>query len=116
MPESSAVKTKIFLWVGGSRYVPIPEGYYRVLSGAAKPTDLMLCMLSFCKGEIVWQPVSEVFQDRPVDSRHIDCLIRQGSPVDKACPRCEGRAVAKGFRYCRGCCDEVRKELRDEQS
>ena len=115
MPESSAVKAKIFIWDSAVRYVPIPEGYYRVLSGAAKPTDLMLCMITFLKdGAVDWVPVSEVFQGRLVHSRHIDCLIREGIPVEKACPRCERFAPKEGYRFCKDCCGEIRKELRSQ--
>lgn len=113
MPESSAVKTKVFIWGSEARYVPIPEGYYRVLSGAAKPTDLMLCMISFLKnGTVEWTPVSLAFPKAPIHSRHIDCLIRKGEPVEKACPRCEGKPVAQGYRYCKQCCGEIKKDLR----
>lgn len=117
MPESSAVKTKIFLWGSEVRYVPIPEGYYRVLSGAAKPTDLMLCMISFLKSGVVeWTPVSLAFPKDPIHSRHIDCLIRKGEPVEKACPRCERYPPVQGFKYCKQCCGEVKKELREQHS
>jgi hypothetical protein len=113
MPESSAAKTKIFLWGSEARFVPIPEGYYRVLSGAAKPTDLMLCMLSFMKsGTVDWVPVKLVFSKQPIHSRHIDCLIRKGVPVEKACPRCERQAVAAGYKFCKQCCGEIKKDLR----
>ena len=113
MPESIAAKTKVLILDEPPRWVPMPEGYYRVVSGAAKPSDLSLCLLSFIRdGRVVWHRVDEIQPGKEVHSRSFDVLIRKGVPVDEVCPRCEARKPAKGWKYCRPCCHEVKQDLR----
>lgn len=88
--------------------VELPAGYYRVWRGTLIDGDLCLDREAFLAGEIRWMPVKSEFLGR--NPRKSYCgpqwytlLIRQGTPVDSECERCELQPARTGERFCRDC-------------
>lgn len=98
--------------LGKTEYtIAMPTGHYRVLRGAAKPTDLYLDALELKRsGEVRFLAVGDI--DRVVQSCEFECLIRKGSKVDRACEKCHGRAARSKKRYCVYCENQLVREWR----
>ena len=95
----------------------IPDGWYRVLSGAVKPGDRYLAEdLFWDRGEVEWHDLRRFPPpDRPDGTAEwYLCLIRRGEPVEALCPRCHNAPVRHGYRYCKQCSWDVAHELRGQ--
>ena len=93
----------------GPMEVEMLPGYYRVFSGALKPADLYLNMVLLADGIVAWESIDASATERRARSLRVDatqipvCVIRLGSPVEKACERCGMDAVVRGERFCSLC-------------
>jgi hypothetical protein len=90
--------------------VELPDGYYRVWSGALKPGDLYLNDFLARDGITTWEPVTyfpaerEARFGRPYSSANwYLCVIRRGEPVVPACERCGVEPRFNRLRDCRSC-------------
>lgn len=80
--------------------ITIPDGFYRVLSGVTKPTDLFYSKKAEEKNGNPWMRFAdtEFCRGGGADVAHCLCVIRRGKPVDTPCVRCEQAAVGEmGF-------------------
>jgi hypothetical protein len=114
--RSTAVRTFVAnRWVGTRcRELNLPDGWYRVLSGAAKPGDQCLNIDAFWKtGAVEWYVLTNPAApgDDYGDADDYCCLIRRGLPVEVLCPRCRDAPVRFGYRYCEDCCHQVVRKL-----
>ena len=112
---------------GASIYldVDIPEGWYRVLSGAVKPGDHCLNRHLARDGIVSWVPVDEspltVALTATLDTlsgvyqrvETYDCVIRIGAAVDKPCEQCGNAAAMTGYRFCWDCAAQIAHEIRE---
>jgi hypothetical protein len=97
------------------RKVTVPEGYYRVLSGAIKPTDLFYSQKNREETGNHWAKVSQMFGDLGPDhlfgdATHYLCVIRKGVPVDAPCQKCHAKPVCeqgKLVELCEECYGKV---------
>ena len=104
------MNTRIVVQLGHNKQVELPEGYYQVLSGMVKPTDLELNLLFWRDGRIVWEPVTPPYKK----VWKYGCVIRKGVSPDKVCERCKTEAAIYGQRYCAVCRLEVLEEMRKQ--
>lgn len=108
-------KTKVLLLENDVRWVQLPEGFYRVVSGALKPSDLVLCLLTLVRdNRVVWDKAADVYPNGG-PATFYGVVIRKGVAVDPVCPRCEGAKPVKSWKYCKNCLSEVREEMRKER-
>jgi len=115
---------KTILWTKALRQPPrqatleIPDGWYRVLSGAVKAGDCELDSDLFWDiGAVQWHELTE-FPPSGNPWSTADwyrCLIRRGEPVETLCPRCHDAPVHFGYRYCKDCAMAVLEEHRRRQ-
>ncbi len=116
------MQTTIRTWIEGGGYkkgvVQLPEGYYRVLSGAVKVGDLHLHCEKWLKGKVEWVEIEFPEVDPQSLWREATaflCLIRKGEPVEEVCTGCYERAKEAGYKWCVCCHYEKLAELRKER-
>lgn len=88
--------------------VEIPDGWYRVWTGAIKPGDFSVNCVLLQDGITHWQPISERhLSEKPgepyTEARWYGCLIRYGVAVDKGCDRCGCNRRSGKARFCLMC-------------
>jgi hypothetical protein len=90
--------------------VELPEGYYRVWSGALKPGDLYLNDFLAQDGIVFWEPVTYFPTEQEArlgrrwsSAKWYVCLIRRGEPAVLPCERCGVHPRAHRLRFCRAC-------------
>lgn len=100
----------------GGRFVraTMPEGYYRVLSGALKPTDLFYSANAESETGNPWSMIGDAFFAVAGlgELEHYLCVIRKGTPVDVPCQRCHARPVCDDgmlLEMCEECYGKLRK-------
>ena len=97
--------------------VELPDGYYRVWSGALKPGDLYLNMVLIRDGITQWEPCDEIPM-RPIPGSQLSyrqipgCIVRHGTPVDKTCERCQAEPAVQGERFCDYCREIIKQKIR----
>ncbi len=97
--------------------VVLPEGYYRVFSGASKPGDLFLNWTKIKQGEVCWEYLesNEAMVPKGLDATQVPvCVIRKGVPVEQPCARCGMEPRKFDYKYCDYCCSIILNELRDQ--
>ena len=97
--------------------VEIPQGYYRVFSGAVKPTDKFLNLQAIKEGQVIWLYVDiEENMRLPKGPRNnasvFGCLIRKGTAVEEPCIRCQCQPKRPRHKYCIYCCDVLLNRMR----
>jgi hypothetical protein len=93
--------------------IELPQGWYRVLSGAVKPGDYELDEELFWDTCVIfWRELTEFPDDPCYTASLFLCLIRAGEPVEALCPRCHRRPIRFGLRYCTACARNVIAALR----
>lgn len=94
--------------------VELPDGYYRVWSGAAKPGDLYLNMILIRDEIVQWEPREDaILVEHCLQTIQVPvCVIRLGTPVDKACERCEAEPAVRGERFCDYCREIIKQKIR----
>jgi hypothetical protein len=116
MSEESGESVLVNFGVLGLKPVQIPKGYYRVLSGALKPTDLFYAERHRKETGSPWATVntlSGIFEssnDLIGQVEHYLCVIRKGVPVDAPCARCHSKPVCeqgKLVELCESCYEKM---------
>lgn len=99
--------------IGGDwQRIRLLGGYYRVLSGALKPTDLYYVPCDVRSGKPAWRAVGA---DNPLEPSTLDeflLVIRKGMAVDVPCSKCKARAAIESDTLvvlCQDCLEKHQK-------
>lgn len=100
MSEENGESVLVNFGVLGWKRVAIPKGYYRVLSGALKPTDLFYAEAHKKEIGSYWAPVNTFSGIQPSNALigtvdYYLCVIRKGTPVDVPCQKCHAKPVCE---------------------
>jgi hypothetical protein len=101
--------------------VELPDGYYRVFSGALKPDDLYLNCLLARDGITQWEPLNQKhlaakYNEPDGHAGWFTCLIRRGVMVEQPCERCECFKRDFKLRFCWLCIPLAIKEMKGKSS